>query len=74
MDDIKNIERYLIGRYIQEKEVSLAEIPRRRNALLYLAQREELAVMGRPLYDTVILAGNNGPVFQKSRLGHWKKP
>ena len=63
MDDIKNIERYLIGRYIQEKEVSLAEIPRRRNALLYFAQREELAVMGRPLYDTVILAGNNGPVF-----------
>lgn len=63
MDDIKNIERYLIGRYIQEKEVSLAETPLRRNALLYFAQREELAVMNRPLYDTVVLAGDNGPIF-----------
>lgn len=63
MDDIKNLEKYLIGRYLQEKAISLAEFPQRRNALLYLAQREELAVMGRPLYKTVILAGNNGPVF-----------
>ena len=63
MDDIKNIEKYLIGRYLQEKDISLAEVPQRRNALLYLAQREELAVMDCPLYETIILAGDKGPVF-----------
>ena len=63
MDYIRNLEKYLIGRYLQEKCISLAEVPQRRNALLYLAQREELAVMGRPLYQTVILAGTAGPVF-----------
>lgn len=63
MDDIKAIERYLIGRYLQEKEVNLAEVPSRRDALLYLALREELAVMNRPLYETVILAGDKGPAF-----------
>ena len=63
MDDIKAIERYLIGRYLQETDISLAEVPQRRDAFLYLAQREELAVMGCPLYQTEILAGNNGPVF-----------
>lgn len=63
MDDIKAIERYLIGRYVQEKEVNLAEVPSRRDALLYLALREELAVMNRPLYQTVILAGADGPAF-----------
>lgn len=63
MDDIKAIERYLIGRYLQETDVSLADVPRRRDALLYLALREELAVMDRPLYETVILAGDKGPVF-----------
>lgn len=63
MDDIKNLEKYLIGRYLQEKDISLADVPRRRDALLYLALREELAVMDRPLYETVILAGDKGPVF-----------
>lgn len=63
MDDIKKLEKYLIGRYLQEKDISLAEVPQRRNALLYLAQREELAVMDRPLYETIILAGDKGPVF-----------
>lgn len=63
MDDIKAIEGYLIGRYAQEKEVNLAEVPSRRDALLYLALREEFAVMKRPLYETVILAGSDGPVF-----------
>ena len=28
MDDIKNLEKYLIGRYLQEKDISLAEVPR----------------------------------------------
>ena len=32
MDDIKAIERYLIGRYLQETDVSLADVPRRRDA------------------------------------------
>lgn len=63
MDDIKAIEGYLIGRYVQETGVNLAEITGRRDALLYLALREELAVMDRPLYETVILAGDKGPVF-----------
>lgn len=63
MDNIKNLEKYLIGRYLQEKWISLAEVPQRRNALLYLAQREELAVMDRPLYETIILAGDKGLVF-----------
>lgn len=63
MDDIKDVERYLVARYFQEKTVSLAEIPQRRAALLYLAQREELAVMNRPLYEAVIFAGDDGPVF-----------
>ena len=48
MDDIKAIERYLIGRYLQETDISLAEVPQRRDAFLYLAQREEIGGNGVP--------------------------
>lgn len=66
MDDIKAIERYLIGRYLQETDISLAEVPQRRDAFLYLAQREELAVMGCLCIRRKSLPGITDQSFQRS--------
>ena len=51
MDNVKDVAAYLVGTYTFETGNPLAADGQRLANLLYLAQREQLAVKNRPLYE-----------------------
>lgn len=60
MDNVKDVAAYLVGTYTLETGTPLAVNGQRLANLLYLAQREQLAVKNRPLYKEKIFACSEG--------------